>query len=130
MKYGGLTISYIRWHYSLGMQEYLGNWTNFIWFLYHFFSLPLLLHTLTAPWRRLDEHRKVGFHMEALFELVMANTIIRLIGILLRLFMIISGILAIAIGLVIGFLFFIVWSLLPFLVLILIAFGVIFPFIP
>ena len=68
--------------------------------------------------------------MEALFELVMANTIIRLIGILLRLFMIISGILAIAIGLVIGFLFFIVWSLLPFLVLILIAFGVIFPFIP
>lgn len=126
MKYGELFTLYFLWHYGRSFENVLNAWGNFIWFLYHFFSIGLLTRTFFAPWHRLDEHAKTGLHVEAFLENVVANTLMRLIGMLARLFVIASGILAIALTLVFGCIAFIVWALLPLTVLMLIITGAMF----
>jgi len=113
MSYAGLPFLYIMWHYTRGIQEYLNVWTNVVWFLYNFFSIPLLARTLIAPWRRLDEHKRVGLNLEALFEKILINGVVRVIGIFLRTFVILSGFMAILLALILGFVFFVVWVLMP-----------------
>lgn len=46
--------SYIQWHYTDALRNIWGILTNFVWFFYNFFSVPLLLKTLIAPWHTLE----------------------------------------------------------------------------
>jgi hypothetical protein len=113
MRYGEFLVDYIVWHYGRSIQDFLTVWSNYVWFLYNFFSIPLLLKTLFSPWRRMNEQSKVGFNMEAFFEKVMANFIVRIIGFGLRVFVIVSGCIAIFLTFIGGFAFFIIWVTLP-----------------
>lgn len=105
------------------MQDFLNVWSNFLWFIYHFFSMSLLLRTLFSPWRRLDERSKSGFHLEAFLEKLVSNTVVRAIGTGARLFVIVSGCIIYLAGLVLGFIFFLIWCLLPVAVIGLVVIG-------
>lgn len=103
--------AYISWHYGEAFSEMHTLQKNFLWFFYHFFSIPSLAKTLGAPFRRIQE--KGGRSMQLLLENIVANTISRLVGFILRS-------VVIGIGLLIEFFVFIailpalfIWLLLP-----------------
>ncbi len=113
MRYGEFLVDYIAWHYGRSIQDFLNVWGNYVWFFYNFFSISILSKTLFSPWRRMDEHGKSGFHPEVFFEKLVTNFVIRIVGVVLRLFMIVSGLVAILLTFLIGFAAFLVWLALP-----------------
>src|SRR3989344_4322818 len=38
--------AYIVWHYTTALRDIWGILTNFLWFFWHFFSMPVLLKTM------------------------------------------------------------------------------------
>jgi len=108
--------SYLAWHYSEALKDITRIWTNFLWFIANFFSLTLLLRTFFSPWQRLTEGRaREGFHAEDIAEAIMTNTIMRLVGMLMRSIAIILGITMLLIVFCAGIAFYAVWLLLPVL---------------
>lgn len=79
-----LGVLYIHWLYSEGIREFFHAWMNYHWFLYHFFSMPVLARTFFAPWRRMQEKPGRGFDPEAFFQRLVINTILRVIGMVIR----------------------------------------------
>jgi hypothetical protein len=118
-----LAFRYVLWHYSRGIVDLLRVWSNFLWFFYHFFSIPLLLRTLFSPFQRLDESYKKGLDLEAFFTTLGVNIIMRIIGAMIRLFMIALGVLALLTTLAIGAFFFVAWILSPLVVAALFSAG-------
>lgn len=88
---------------------------NMVWFLYNFFSIPILLRTLFAPFKRLDEGYKKGLDLGAFFETLIVNMLMRLVGAALRLFLIMIGLVAVAVACIFYLFIFLVWLLAPLL---------------
>lgn len=108
---------YLLWHYSRALSEMYHVWGNILWFFYNFFSIPLLLSTLFAPFKRLDEGYKKGLHVEAFFETLIVNMLMRLVGAFMRVTIISVGIIVLALVCV-GYVFVLVaWLLAPLLAL-------------
>lgn len=124
----GITLffsSYLIWHYSIGLADFFRVWGNFLWFDWHFFSIPLLTKTLVSPWRRLGETKKQpGLHPEEFFGNLIVNTLMRIVGIFVRLATIIIGLFFLVVIAIIGFLALIVWLTAPFIIPFLIASSV------
>ena len=116
---------YIAWHYSQALYDLLGIWRNFFIFIYKFFSIKDLFLTLFSPWQRMQEGLRKGFGLEELFATLVVNTIMRLVGAVVRSVVIILGIIALLVCLGTGLLVFLAWLLLPFLVLYLPIQGII-----
>ena len=107
---------YFLWHYSAAFKSIWRIWMNFLWFVNNLFSITLLLRTLFAPWRRIQEEGEVGFNPERWAEKLIANTMSRFIGACIRLPVIIlgaSGLLATIIG---GVCFYVIWVLAPVII--------------
>jgi len=116
-------LYYIRWHYSQGIVDLIGVVRNFIWFFYTFFSIPLLLKTLFQPFERLGERYSKGFDIGAWAQVFVVNSLMRAVGVLLRLFLIFMGIIFIISTVVIGLLFLVAWILAPLLLFFLVTYG-------
>lgn len=106
--------SYLSWHYGAAYRDMSIVGKDFVWFLYHFFSLPLLFKTFFSPLFRLNE-RVASFDMEGILETIVVNTVMRFTGMIVRAFLGVVGALALALLCAAGILFFIVWTLLPIL---------------
>ncbi|PIP73828.1 MAG: hypothetical protein COW88_00750 [Candidatus Lloydbacteria bacterium CG22_combo_CG10-13_8_21_14_all_47_15] len=107
---------YIVWHYTGAFRAIFGVWTNFIWFLYNFFSIPLLFRTLFSPWQRLDIERRRGFNFEEFGTALIVNTIMRIVGFGVKSITIMFGLASLLALVVAGILFFFVWILLPVII--------------
>ncbi len=118
-----LFVSYFAWHYTRGIADLFRVMGNFLWFLYHLFSIPVLAKTLFSPWRREGEAYKGGFHVEAFFETFVVNTIMRVVGFLVRGSVIIFGLGVLIIALVIAIAVLISWIVLPAAIAMLIISG-------
>ena len=113
--------SYLLWHYTLAWADLLRLYRNFTWFLWSFFSVSLLFHTLFAPWKRLHENSKKelgGFLGSAIL-----NLILRFIGFFARAFSILTGLVAIVLLTIFAAAFFVLWPLMPLIVVVLILNG-------
>ena len=75
---------YLAWHYTTGLLDCLQLLGNFLWFVYHFFSVPVIVRTLLTPWRRLGEPYRGGFNPERLLETFIVNLLMRLFGFVVR----------------------------------------------
>jgi len=118
-----LALQYITWHYSRGIRDSVVLWSNFIWFLSHFFSLPLLAATLFSPWRRLHEERKESFNIEEFFTVLVVNVMMRAVGFVLRISMIAIGLIFLTVALLCMIVHVILWVLLPLVIPLLIYYG-------
>lgn len=117
-------IDYIGWHYTRGVKDFLRIAGNLLWFVANLFSIGLLFRTLFAPWMRLrEEKKKQGFDAEELFGNSVVNTMMRLIGFCIRMLTIIAGLIALLLVLAAAVVGFIVWLLLPAIILVLIILG-------
>lgn len=115
--------TYVIWHYTAGLKAALGLALNFIRFTANFFSLQLLLKTLFSPWRRLGEHYVSGLHPSEWLSTFLVNTLMRIVGAIIRLILIIVGLIMIIITAVFGLLVMIVWVLWPVLIILAISGG-------
>lgn len=109
-------VAYFRWHYTKAYFDIWGLWNNFLWFGYHFFSLPLLLRTLFLPLFRIRE-KTARFDLGEFFENLLVNTVMRLVGFVLRTAVLIIGAAALFLILAIGVTIFVFWAFLPLFIL-------------
>jgi len=106
-------LEYIRWHYFHAPKTILRNWTNYLKFGLNYFSVGLLLKTLFSPWRNYRWFYPKGFDFGKYFEVAFSNLISRVLGFLPRIILIIVGVLFEALVAFFGVLFFVIWLILP-----------------
>lgn len=116
MKLLTLVPYYLSWHYTQGVKDLLNLWKTFLWFLPNFFSIGTLLKTLFSPFQRLNENYRGGLDIENFFSTLIVNTLMRLVGFIIRSMLIVIGILAFALTLLLGLFVFLGWLLLPILI--------------
>ncbi len=98
-------------------------WKNFIIFVREYYSIPLLLRTLVAPWRRDITRRPRGLDIKKLFEALVFNLISRGIGLIIRSVTVVIGLVCLIGVIIFGFLALIVWLVLPALLAFFIVTG-------
>lgn len=118
-----IALVFWRWYYGESVKDVLTGWKNFIIFALNYFSIPLLLKTLLAPWKRDITRRPRGLDLKKLFEYLAFNTISRGIGFLVRFFTIIVGIIFLILVIAAGAVFFVLWLILPLALIGLIVFA-------
>ena len=124
MKLIGVLSYYISWHYTLALGSIYNIWTNFMWFVLNFFSMPVLLKTLFAPWWRIHEEYQKGAGIGEYFGDKVVNLIMRIVGFCIRIVTIVIGLLALLITFLAGIAFYVVWLLMPLILLFIIGYGI------
>ena len=117
-------LRYIVWHYSRAFEDIVRIGLNFLWFVYHYFSIPNLVKTLFSPWERLHEKYLSVFRFEDWLGALATNTIMRIVGAITRIFTIILGFICIALLFFLEIFFIVVWPLIPVFILGLIVKGI------
>ena len=107
---------YLLWHYTRALREMFSVFGNFMWFLYNYFSIPLLVKTFFSPFERLGEEYKKGLNIEAMLGTFVINTIMRIVGVVMRALVIVGGLSALVLlsAVYVGALA--LWLAIPFLV--------------
>ena len=105
--------NYILWHYSRSFVDLSRIWMNFLWFFYHFFSIPDLFRTWFLPWKRLQEPYKKGLDVGAFFSTLIVNILMRIVGFFARTVILLFGVLFITMTALLGAAVFLAWLLLP-----------------
>lgn len=113
MNYLWLIPYYVSWHYTYAIVELVNNFKNFIWFIWNFFSIPLLFRTLFRPFQRIKERYKLNDGPKVVLESITVNIISRVVGFVIRSFMIVAGVSASIAIFILGVLVFILWLFLP-----------------
>lgn len=116
---------YILWHYTKALGEILHVWKNFFWFVFHFFSIPQLSRSLFSPWKRMTETRSKTFNLEDFAGYIIINLFSRIIGLILRSFIILIGVFCLFIlcmGIITTYIF---WFFAPAILLICMIYGLV-----
>ena len=92
---------------------------------YNFFSVLYLLNTLFYPWHRYIEPYKSGFYISELLWTISQNLISRVLGAIVRLAAVLTGIVITFLTIVIGLFFALIWLILPIFVPVLFSLGII-----
>src|SRR3989338_1873872 len=121
-----IVTAWFFWHFYEMPQFLLLMWKNYIWFGANFFSIPLLLKTFFSPWRRYAWRYPKGFDPGEFFSTLISNVFSRLVGAIVRSFLVIVGIIVQIFILVAGGVVFLLWILIPLILVLLISFIVIF----
>lgn len=117
---------YLAWHYTRAIRDFFTIWGNLLWFVYQFFSIRLLLKTLFSPFKRLKEQNTGGvLDFEGLFESLIVNTVMRVVGFIFRSIVIIFGVVFYILTIVAGIVTFVLWIILPFLIIFLLIASII-----
>ena len=78
-----LVVAFIQWWYGPGWKDAAGRLTAKIHETYLSFSVPSLLRTMFAPWRRITS--PPGASLQDKLRAVIDNTVSRLVGFVVRL---------------------------------------------
>ena len=110
-------IKYSYWHYFEHSKIILSAWKNLLRFNLSYFSIPTLLRTFLSPWRKYEDSFGRGFDLQKYLEVITFNIMSRVIGMMMRSFLIIMGISIEILILLGGFFIFIIWLTLPILII-------------
>jgi len=110
-------FQYIFWQFWESPKSVLAGWKNFLKFGLNYFSLPLLFKTLFSPWRKYSWSYGRGFDIKRYIEVFFSNLISRILGAIVRIFLIIFGILFEVFILFAGLVVFLGWLILPLLLI-------------
>lgn len=125
MNFVSIAKNYLVWHYSAAISDILYIWWNYLWFVNHLFSVPDVIGSLFAPFKRLQEDRgSLLLHPEQFFSGLVVNIIMRLVGFFLRTAIITAALLGFTIVIIGGLMFIALWMVLPVLLVDLILNGI------
>ncbi len=111
-----IIFSWLLWHYAVSLKELILRWRDILFFISNYFSIPFLLRTLFSPWKRYKVFYGKGFDFNKLLDAFVFNTFSRIMGAIVRLFVIIIGVLTYLFIVIIGAVIVIIWILLPLIV--------------
>ena len=124
MNFLSITKNYLVWHYSTAYNDIVHIWWNYIWFVNHLFSVPDVIKSLFAPFKRLQEEKSSFLnHPEEFFSNLLVDLIMRLVGFFLRTVIIFMALLGFTVVIITGFLFLALWTILPVLIVMLFING-------
>ena len=106
-----LGIEFIRWWYGPGFSRLFKLTIRRIQGIVLAFSLPLLIRTLFAPWRRIISYG--GESIKERFQAMLDNLISRIVGTCVRLIVILAAVIAVILLSIVGAILLVVWPLLP-----------------
>ena len=118
-----LTLEYVVWHFTRMPLEIAKAWRNILLFNLEYFSLPLLLKTIFAPWRRIQWSAGKGFNIAKLLEALASNLISRILGAVIRSVLIVAGLATEAALLAAALATLIAWFLLPIAIVLGFSYG-------
>ena len=118
-------FGYLKWHYGKALITTFSLWKNILFFLLNFFSIKSLLANFFTPWKRLADTYPKKFDLKIYFFTFIANTIMRIVGMILRAIIIIIGLSCCAIYIITLPLTLLIWLALPPIVIGLIVYGLI-----
>lgn len=90
--------------------------SNYLWFVGNFFSINLLLKTLISPWKRLSVSGGKGGE-ESFVGAFIINTLMRIVGLFIRLFTISIGVVCLIAVVGLSVLVALVWLCLPAIII-------------
>lgn len=114
---------YFVWHYSRALRDLAGISRDLLWFVYHFFSIPLLTRTFFMPIARIRAGGISILDIEGSLQNIALNLIARIVGMKLRAIVIAAGIAAEITSAVLLAAVFVCWLALPFAVVFLFLFS-------
>ena len=105
-------MEFIAWYYSEGIRNFLEIWKNFLEFFWNYFSVSELFVTLLSPWKR-DVTRVGlrGFHPVLFFQNLLINMMTRILGAIVKSFVILFAILVEIFAIFIGLFLLLIWLL-------------------
>jgi len=106
-------FQWISWQFFDVPRSILKVWRNFLLFNLNFFSVPLLLKSFFSPWKKYKWLYPRGFDIGKYFEILISNVISRILGAIMRSFLIAIGLLIELLYFVFGALIFFGWLVLP-----------------
>ena len=118
-------VEWFLWQFYEVPKFLLQVWSNYLMFATNYFSVPLLLKTFLAPWRRYNWRYPKGFDLVEFLNTLISNIFSRILGALMRIILIIIGILFQIFVVIAGLAIFVGWILAPFIIIV----GLIFFFI-
>lgn len=114
----------LEWQYLDVPVFILRVWRNYLRFYLNYFSIHLLIRTLFAPWRRYKWSMGRGFDIGRWVEATISNTISRVLGAIMRTSLILVGIIIELFVFISGVFIFVLWLILPFLIIGGFCFGI------
>jgi hypothetical protein len=107
-------IKYLYWQLILTPKKVLTILKNYLTFGFDFFSIKETLRSLFSPWRRYLWDCGRGFDIGKYLEVLLSNIITRIIGFIMRLFLITFFVIYEVIILILGIALFFISIVYPF----------------
>lgn len=106
---------YVRWHYGAALFDMLRVWGNLLWFIIHTSSFFDLFKTLLSPWKRMHEEKppKGTFDPSYYVGSLTVNALMRVVGLVVRLFLITIALVLFSITFAVGVFFMLFWLIAP-----------------
>lgn len=117
-EHNNIFFSWIKWHYFLQAREIFIKWRNVLLFIVNYFSIPLLLRTYLSPWKMYRWSYGRGFYFERYFEVMVSNAFSRILGAIMRTFLIIAGVFSVFLTFICGMLALLFWMIIPLLIIV------------
>ena len=117
-----LIVQLFTWWYGPGWLQIVKNFWSRLIKVSHIFSVPILLRTLLAPWRRIITYPGAG--LDAKLRALGDNLVSRAIGFNVRMLVLISAGLILLLTAFGGALLIIIWPLVPLLIPVLLLKGI------
>jgi hypothetical protein len=117
VKEKNILASWFLWHFFEAPKFLLGVWKNYILFALNYFSLPALLKSLFSPWRKYKWVYPKGFNVVEFFNTLISNFFSRIIGAIMRIFLILAGILFQIFIILAGAIIFLAWIFIPLIII-------------
>lgn len=108
---------YVRWHFFEMPKEILRGWKNYLKFFAYFFSIPILIKSYFAPWKKISWTYGRGFSPTRFLETAVSNVFLRILGAFLRSIIIFFGIFFEIIIFFLGAILFLFWIFLPIILI-------------
>lgn len=116
-------IKYLYWQLIITPKKVLFILKNYLVFGLDFFSIKETLRSLFSPWRRYLWDYGRGFDFARYFEVFLSNIITRIIGFIMRLFLIVFFIIYEIVVLGLGIIIFLASIIYPFFFIVAIIYG-------
>lgn len=108
---------YIIWHYTRAYVDIFYIWLNYLWFINHLFSVPEVIMSWFAPFKRLQENKvNILKSPEDFFANLFVNIMMRIVGTIIRTAIIVIASLGFIVVGTLGVVFFVLWTILPILI--------------
>ncbi|MBI2625012.1 MAG: hypothetical protein HYW70_01620 [Candidatus Nealsonbacteria bacterium] len=123
MRAKNAVFQYLEWYFNDQPRLILEGWKNILRYNLNYFSVGLLLKTLFSPWRRYQASYGRGFDFTRYFETLTFNTVSRVLGAIMRIVLILSGLTAETFLVLGGAVLLLGWLFLPLVLLLALIFG-------